>query len=412
MNEYIKDSGIEFNDAIFYMPDKVYSDLNTSVDEILKNNKLIFYEILWDIHFEWMQSNNISSSELLKKVLQKIYPNFYFATNFFTTLGKKTEIEGILCEIQRVWGQENSREVSDLANDLSYIPEDKILFTLGSNDKYVRISKGKYFDTDFFILSEEQKNKLSEHIDEAISEKKYMFFSDIQIVDLENSYPELNSKNIYELIYKKYLNNLYHKQGNLLSLRTNLIHPEQLLREFCDEKEECTYDEVLDLSNQIQGRKDYQLSYKVLYDSMIRIEKDLYVADDELHFDVKNIDNILYEKIGDSYSAISEVVPLVLFPDCGYRWNHYVLESYCYRFSEKFKLMLLNFNDKNVGFIVNKNLEIKYQDILSEILADEVGKLELDDVGRYLFKFKYTLSKSYKWLPDVIKKAEKIREDQ
>jgi len=54
-----------------------------------------------------------------------------------------------------------------------------------------------------------------------------------------------------------------------------------------------------------------------------------------------------------------------MFPICGIPWNHYVLESFCYKYSKKYSLHVINYNNKNAGIIAEKTFNKSYDEMLA-----------------------------------------------
>ena len=115
--------------------------------------------------------------------------------------------------------------------------------------------------------------------------------------------------------------------------------------------------------------------------------------------------------VGTRFAPIRSVNTFALFPSCGASWNHYILESFCYRFSEGYRLAVINYNDKNAGLIVSKNLTLSYADMLSEAAANSSMELTLESVGQYFFDNGYTAKRKYTKMPEILERAKKIREE-
>lgn len=145
---------------------------------------------------------------------------------------------------------------------------------------------------------------------------------------------------------------------------------------------------------------------------MIRTDSDHFIAEDQAQFDMERIDSILETVIGTRFAPIRAVATFALFPPCGLNWNHYLLESYCYRFSRKYRLCVLNYNDKNAGIIAARDLSLTYNDMLCEAAAGAEIPLTQEAVGNYFFENGYTAKRKYASLPNIIEKADIIREER
>ena len=86
------------------------------------------------------------------------------------------------------------------------------------------------------------------------------------------------------------------------------------------------------------------------------------------------------------------------------------MESYCYKFSNKYSLRLLGFNDKNAGIIADKSLSDNYNTLLAMRLSQVDLELNSDVIGKYLCEKGFTAKSKYAWLDDLVEQAQKIRE--
>ena len=144
---------------------------------------------------------------------------------------------------------------------------------------------------------------------------------------------------------------------------------------------------------------------------MVRIDSDNYVADRFVSFNVDEIDSVLSGIITDHFCAVRDVTTFALFPVCGYPWNSFLLESYCYKYSKQFSLRLLNFNDKNAGIIAEKNYDKSYVEMLAVALAGAKVELNEEEIGMYLFQTGYMAKSKFGRLGEIAERARELRED-
>ena len=153
--------------------------------------------------------------------------------------------------------------------------------------------------------------------------------------------------------------------------------------------------------------------YPVVIDAassiMIRIDRDTYVSDDQLSFDVTKIDSIL-DVIIDGYIGLREVNSFGLFPFCGQSWNLFLLESYCRRFSKKYTYRCITANNRNAGVIISKEIEMDYLQIMTNAVARSSCALNEDDVLRFLVDAGYILRRNNSYVAQLISDAKEIRE--
>mgnify|MGYP000866537885 FL=1 len=130
-----------------------------------------------------------------------------------------------------------------------------------------------------------------------------------------------------------------------------------------------------------------------------------------MRFDVDAIDEVLSHIITDRFIAIKEVTTFALFPLCGQPWNHYLLESFCYRYSKKYQLRLLGFNDKNAGIIAERDVTEDYGDLLAIAAARAPIELTPTAIGKFFFDVGYMAKSKFAWLDTITEKAKTSREE-
>ena len=127
-------------------------------------------------------------------------------------------------------------------------------------------------------------------------------------------------------------------------------------------------------------------------------------------FRVDEIDRILAGFVTDHFVAIRDITTFAMFPLCGQNWNHYLLESYCYKYSKKYSLHVLHFNDKNAGIIAERTFDRQYVEMLALALARTDIELTPEAAGQYLFNTGYMAKSKYARLEEIIQQARELRE--
>ncbi|MCD8049837.1 MAG: hypothetical protein LUG52_09675, partial [Clostridia bacterium] len=93
-------------------------------------------------------------------------------------------------------------------------------------------------------------------------------------------------------------------------------------------------------------------------------------------------------------------------------WNHFLLESFCYKYSRIYNLHVIHFNDKNAGIIAKKSFNKKYDEMLAIALAKTDVELSANVIGQYLFNEGYLAKSKYAKLNEIARRALEIREGQ
>lgn len=405
-------TGIKIDGKVFIIESEILSGIAAVTDSVFDEGAtVIFLNQLMEIKEEWLSEQHITNVDMLKTLLKRIRPNYYYGQNIITPGEKSTEHDAIVKEILRISTGQSVVRTDALKEKLPYIPTEKIAWSLSTSPEFIWISEGKYFLMNQFVLSEEDANTISEHVANECELNGYASITDLPLGNIQEENYELSETAIYAAVYSTVLKEHYYLHGKILTKEENGVDISALLKAYCAGKSCCTASELMERAEELTGTPNKQTSMAILYDSMIRVDMDEFVSEDQIHFDTNAVDTLLKNMVGTRFAPIRSVNTFALFPSCGASWNHYILESFCYRFSEGYRLAVINYNDKNAGLIVSKNLTLSYADMLSEAAANSSMELTLESVGQYFFDNGYTAKRKYTKMPEILERAKKIREE-
>lgn len=411
LEKEINAAGVNIDGKVYVLGEKLLDELGSIVDEIFRTGVIvIFLNAFIEKHEEWLKEKHIASESLLKEVLKRCRPSLYFGKNIITKGERMTEHEAVVSEIHRVAGSEAVIWAKEFAEKLNYIPSDKILWSLSASDEFVWISEGKYFCMWHFIHSDEDTEEILNFVSKECARKGYASITDIPMGGIPEENYELSATALYSAIYNAILKDKYYLNGKILTTNQNGVDITALLEAYCQDRDECTVTEMMERAEELTGYSNKQYSMVALYNKLVRTDADRFVSEEYVKFDVDRIDSLLEEIVGRGFASIREVSTFALFPTCGLNWNHYLLESYCYRFSRKYRLSVLNYNDKNAGMIVSIDLPLSYNEMLSEVAAAADIELTSETVGEYLFANGFAARRKYSSMPEIIERAKTIRE--
>ena len=343
--------------------DKLYvksEDLSEELRQIVKNifsdgTTVIYYQALLEHEHEWMNSQHISSEEMLKELLQKYFPDCHHARRFMVNGKKQTEKDSLTAELKRVWGDTASRSVDDLSADLPYIPTENIWRGISGSPHFSRVTEGIYFLNDRLIITDEEADAILDYVESACDKDGFASLGDLPLESIEEVNYEIPLPTIQSAIYGRLLSDQYTLNGKILTKDNAELNSIVLLKQYLSEKESCTFSELAEKNLELTGVQNRKNVFQALYDGMVRVDANQFVTPSAVEFPIDEIDRVLSGLIPDHFCALREITTFALFPMCGQSWNHYLLESYCYRFSKRYSLSLINFNDKNAGIITEKD---------------------------------------------------------
>ena len=404
--------GINSEGKIYFISDEVYDEIVSLVNSIFEEGVTVFYlEIFYYKKHDWFEEHNIPSLDLVRDILAGSDEEIYVSKNFISK-GKEriNELDAVEREFKRVWGDSLKHTYEELYPLLPYIPEDKIRFYLSRSNSFVWSSAETFVNIERIVIFDEEKKTIYDFVNDKCNSIGYVSISDVPLGGIiENNY-EASITAIYESVYRLVLAGDFNLNGKILTKNNTSIDILTIAKAYCASKDKCLFSEVNDYVTSVNGIQDRQAAFEAAYSVLIRVDEELFILDKFVNFSVDAIDSLLEQNIKGDYASVKSIASFIMFPDCNVPWNHYVLESFCYKYSKKFRLVLLNFNDKNVGIIVKKDSTYGYYDILAKVVADSKIELSREFVGQFLWAAGYTSKKSMPALDSVIDKAKSIRE--
>ena len=415
----IRKAGVKIDDKVYLIEQDTFAFIRKTIDALaFDGSKILFYDCIYDSDVSGMEDHYITSADQLKAIMkqcrQSIFDDLaeiYFAKNFVSLFGEQMEKDAVTIELQRVWGESQTRRADELAEQLPAIPEEYVRRYLSGNTAFVWISDGTYFSMQRFIITEEEKEAILSFVLEECDNKGYASISDVPFGNTEEENYELTTVGLQEAVYNAVLLNQYYLNGKILTKDNKSLGVVTLAKQYLIGKNECTFDEMDKKVEEIAGTRYRYMAYDALYSTMVRVDKNRYVAHQYVKFDVDAIDEILSEMIKDKFLAIKEITSFALFPVCGFPWNHYLLESYCYSYSKRYCLKVVGFNDKNAGIIAENDVTDGYTELLARAAARAKIELSMETVGQYYFETGYMGKRSFADLESTVERAKALRED-
>ena len=415
----IRKAGVKIDDKVYLIEQDTFAFIRKTIDTLaLDGSKILFYDRIYDSDSSGMEDRYITSADQLKAIMKQCRQNIFedlaeihFAKNFVSLLGEQMEKDAVTIEIQRIWGDDQTRRVDELAEQLPAIPEEYVRRYLSGSTAFVWISDSTYFSMQRFIITEDESEAILSFVAEECDNKGYASISDVPFGNTAEENYELTTVGLQEAVYNAVLLNQYYLNGKILTRDNKSLDVVTLAKQYLIDKNECTFDEMDKKVEEIAGTRYRYMAYDALYSTMVRVDKNRYVAHRYVKFDVDAIDEILSEMIKDKFLAIKEITSFALFPVCGFPWNHYLLESYCYSYSKRYCLKVIGFNDKNAGIIAENDVTDGYTELLARAAARAKIELSMDTVGQYYFETGYMGKRSFADLESTVERAKALRED-
>lgn len=391
--------------------DKKYVD--RLLGHIAEEFNLVYYEKLFDLYNEEFVEHSILSKEILKTVIESLLPQENTRKSYLVfdiDVGRITEKNYLITEICKVWGEDKVRNYEYLIDKLPYIPEEKIKYVLSQSDFFIWNATEEYTRTDLFYISEEQEERIVSSAKEICNMNGAVSLEELPLKDVFDENFELSETAIFNYIYEKVLAEEFSRNGRVLRDSSATDNAIELFQKYCKEKKHYTTEELYLKWEEITG--DNRRAHPIEYGNeiLIRIDENDFVSDDAVTFDVDKVDAVLEEIITNGFIGIKEITSFVVFPDCGFTWNLYLIESFCRRFSKKYKFLTKIANSKNAGIIAEKSETDDYDELLVEAVARSRIDIEREKIFEYLITNGYLYRHAYKSMDSLIYRANEVRE--
>lgn len=408
----ISAGGTFYDGKIYFVSDETYEAVVELINNIFAEGySVVYYEELLAKNFEWFDEKHISTWELIREILDK-RSNEWFISKNFLRLGadRINEADALEAEFESVWGDNVTHTYDEMYELLPYIPNEKIKSYLSVCKKFVWSSQETFAWVDKVVISDKEKQAIVDYVTSECELVGYASIANVPLGNIEEENYEISITAIYSAIYNLILKDDFTINGKILTKNNSEIDALTIARTFCAGKDTCTFTELNNCVTSINGTANRQIAFRAGYDQLVRVEEDKFVADKLVHFDIDAIDDLLEQIIVGDFASIKSVATFVMFPNCGFTWTYYLVESFCYRFSKKFRLQVINFNDKNAGIIAKKDLNLSYADMLAIVAANSKLDLDPDIIGQYMFDNGYLGRRKMPIVDNAIEKAKLIRE--
>jgi hypothetical protein len=387
---------------------RLKEEINTQVDSGLE---ILYYSKFFDQHESWLFAGKIISEAMLKQILKTLFPEFTYKAGYFSTnKDNGTELSTIEKEILRVWNGDVLLNYEQIASRLPYIPLDKIKYVLTINSIFIWNSTEVYTHIGMVDISDEERANIQDYVDSACRTTGYASMSDIPLSAIEDHNNELSLTAIQNAVFTIVLSGNYEKHGKIVTRKGDTLDALYLMKEWCYSLDKCTLNELIQYEQDLTGDEYPWVALEAGYTIMVRTSEDTFVAEKYVHFDEEKIDTALDLFMTGQYLPLKSVTTFATFPHCGQSWNLFLLESYCRRFSRRYRFESLSMNSRNVGTIVRKNCDLSYSEILTDAVAASNVELKKTTVIEFLYTHGYIGRRHYGKTDELVEQAKILRE--
>lgn len=385
-----------------------------SIEEQLNLHPRLYLEILFERFADDFRGTAIESMDVLKTYLQAL-PDFNYYINkdrvfrdeSFRYVGSpKDEVKRLL--------EEEHRPMSDdeIFKKLDWIPQEKICVAFMQCSVTQEIlSNGDHsrFILETFDIAGDEIEWLSEWIKQELDNSDFIGSMDAvkalksrysDIVERNSCFRDIGIRNAIAVL----LGDDFDFKGNLIVKKGKIISNENLFKDFCESRDAFTVDDIDLLANSL----GVPALYDVIYGNSFRLNERNFVQRIP-KMDVDAIDDVIETFVRDK-----EFIPLKKidfwggFPIVSENWNHFMLESFLWRCSKKFKLVHSNFSKTTyAGAIVRNNIAMDFEDVLVHALSEE--NFDAGRAKKFLKEEGYLAREKCSNIDSLLEKSQQLR---
>lgn len=419
LGERLKYCGVMFKDRLFpaegIIDNETKEKLFSYIDNSFSSGKKVLYyrAIFEDLAYAFSHCYLLNDEEMLRAYIEYTAPKdkYFFSVNYMSveqniSIDHNSEVGEYLLSAGKPVATEQ------VCSALSHIPREQVARIIATDNRFLRNAKGEYFHEDIFEVSEPELNQIAEIINSYIEQNEYAIWTDVWH-DIQETMPVFLENNLYlswlgirNVLAKHYIGK-FNFESAVISLPQNHYAMRDIYQLYAKHHSEFSADNIYELSKEL----DTVIYFDALAEVSVRVSHDLFVLKDNIHFDIDAVDAAITSFISGEYICIRDIDSYLSFPNVGYEWNEYLLESFVYSYSRKYCLLNNGFSLNNVaGAIVKREGSInEFVDVCAAILSEAPIDLNKNDALNYLAEINMISRRSYKDLDMAMKKAAQMR---
>lgn len=410
LNSYIAACGTIYEGKVYVVSNETKIRIKELAEDYFADGALaIFFSELYAKNEDWLFKASVVSEDMLIGILCSLFPKMSFTQAYFgyTNVSIFFTLER---EILRVWGDDVLLTYDQLAERLQYIPLDRIKYALGQNGDFIWSSVETFSHISRIEIADQEKQAIREAAVRECNTRGYASIANMPFGGIEERNYELSITAVHNAVYRICLSDKFDKRGKIVTRKGDVFDALTIMKEYCRSINKCTMDDLLNFERELTGEVHRWIPMEAGNTILVRIDKEAYVADKYVHFNVDVIDKAIELFVQGSYLPLKSFTTFGAFPDCGQEWNLFLLESYCRRFSRMFRFDTPSVNSRNAGAVIRKSCDMEYLEIMTDAVANTDVPLNDSAVGRFLFDSGYMGRSTTAKVSEIIEKAKVIRE--
>ena len=418
LEKRLKYCGVIYQDRLF--PAEGIIDNNTKErlfsyidNKFAAGNKVLYYKAIFtDLSDAFVYCFSLTDEHMLKAYIEFMTDgNFYFYDDYMS-VEKDVEIDHSSEIVAFMLNAGKPLSYDEVYEGLSHISKDIIYNEIRSNSKFLMNEKEHYFHIDIFEFSEADGAAIAEILNIEIENNGYVIWSQIfetvkekLPIFIENNY-YLSSLGIRNAL-SRFMSEQFNFSSDVISASGVSLGMVEVYRLFAKNNAPFSDTALYNFSK----ITDPVINFWSVAQETVRVSKTLFVAKNEVNFDVEAVDKALETYLTSGYILVKDVDSFLVFPNVGYEWNTFLLENFLLHYSKKFCLVNNGTSLNNVaGAIAKKNGEFtQFVDICAHALADSGIELKKTEALNYLADINLITRRSYRDIEIAMNRARQIR---
>jgi hypothetical protein len=331
LSNIIKRCGFEVGNKVYFITDEGRRELEDVIDNILEQGfRYIDYTAFRDVQYELCERLYIYDDNVLKHIFSKIRPKLNYTTTAFTV----TTSDRIIDELERIFTDNYVLSLDEMYRMLPYIEHDSIYASLNRVSQFINNSTGCFTHIDKIYLDETECKAIAEFVRKEVSEHAFCNLRNLEMPVSNELSGGISDSAIKKKFYMVYLEKDFEESSLLIT--KNGANKKDIFKNIIESRDRITYEEIRQLQEDVLGERTNNLYVFYAKDFLVRVSEELYLKD--LTFDTERADFAIQQFMSGDSVELREITSFTSFPDVGYPWNEYLLESYVKRFSNVFEL--------------------------------------------------------------------------
>jgi len=410
LKSYIAACGTTFDGKVYAVSAQAKERIKSLSEAYFADGaQAIFFAEFYAKNENWLHEASVVSEDMLINILRRLFPKLSFTQTYFgyTDTSIFAALEG---EILNVWADEVLLTYGQLAERLRYIPLERIKSVLGQNGDFIWSSVETFSHVSRIEITDEERQVICEAAMRECNARGYASITDLPFGEIEERNYELSITAVHNAVYRICLSDKFDKKSKIIARKGDVFDALTIMKKYCRTIDKCTLDDLLTYEKKLTGEVHRWIPMEAGNTVLVRIDKNTYVADRYVHFNVDIIDEAIGLFVKGDYLPLKSFTTFGVFPDCGQTWNLFLLESYCRRFSRKFRFDTPSVNSRNAGAVIRKNCSMDYTEIMTDAVANAEVPLKDTAVGKFLYESGFTGRSSTAKVTEIIDKAKAMRE--